>query len=114
MILVTIHLYICLDKHEKQYPLCHSLEYKFCLLQLSIIFIDMEGTSVQELSAIQMNAETQQIIDVYHAHACSSHLDSWARKHIHGLNPVFLSKNGFPNEDSLIANFKQWLSGKMC
>ena len=72
----------------------------------------MEGTSIQEMSAIQMNALTRQIVDVYHAYAMSTDDDSYARKHIHGLNPYFLFHKGFPTEDSLIKNFRSWLRGK--
>ncbi len=81
-------------------------------LQLSIIFIDMEGTSTQELSAIQMNALTRQIVDVYHAHAATPYPDTWARLHVHGLNPRFLQDHGFPSEQALIIDFKRWLRGK--
>ena len=49
------------------------------VLQLAIIFIDMEGSPVQELSAIHMNAHTKQIVDVYHTHAFSHRSDLWAR-----------------------------------
>ena len=73
----------------------------------------MEGSSVQELSAIQMNAVTHQIVDVYHEHAkspCSC--DSWARLHIHGLQPSFLHQHGFSNEDALVLHFKAWLQDK--
>jgi hypothetical protein len=65
-----------------------------------------------ELSAIQMNAMTRQIVDVYHSHAVSSQPDYFARFHIHGLDPTFLSKNGFPNEETLIRDFKRWLRSK--
>jgi len=68
---------------------------------------------VQELSAIQMNALTRQIVDVYHGHAASPcSCDSWARSHIHGLNSRFLQQHGFPDEATLVCDFKEWLSGK--
>lgn len=68
---------------------------------------------MQELSAIQMNALTRQIVDVYHGHATSScFCDSWARSHIHGLNTCFLRQCGFPNQGTLIYDFKHWLRGK--
>jgi len=73
----------------------------------------MEGSSIQELSAIQMNALTRQIVDVYHGHAqspCSC--DRWARSHIHGLNTSFLQRHGFANQGMLIYDFKRWLRGK--
>ena len=72
----------------------------------------MEGCDTQELSAIQMNALTHQIVDVYHGHAVSQTPDSWARRHIHGLNTLFLQQHGFSCEDELIADFKHWLRGK--
>lgn len=69
---------------------------------------------MQELSAIQMNCETRQIVDVYHGHAnvVEIETDSWSRHHIHGLNPLFLYTHGFPSEDSLLQNFRSWLRGK--
>lgn len=72
----------------------------------------MEGVSIQEVSAIQMNAFTRQIVDVYHAHAMSNNPDEWATRHIHGLNKTFLQRHGFPNEETLIRDFKRWLRGK--
>ena len=72
----------------------------------------MEGASVQELSAIQMNAFTRQIVDVYHAYARSYHPDSWSRSHIHGLNMTFLQNHGFASEEALLHDFKTWLRGK--
>lgn len=72
----------------------------------------MEGTPIQELSAIQMNASTRQIVDVYHAYAATTDDDFWARKRIHGLNPCFLLHNGFPTEAALIHDFRSWLQGK--
>lgn len=73
----------------------------------------MEGENIQELSAIQMNALTRQIVDVYHAHArCACSCDSWARLHIHGLHPQFLQHHGFPDQIDLINDFKNWMRGK--
>ena len=72
----------------------------------------MEGESTQELSAIQMNAMTRQIVDVYHAHAVPDNPDSWSSRHIHGLNKTFLQRHGFPNEQTLIRDFKRWLRSK--
>ena len=80
--------------------------------QLGIIFLDMEGTPIQELSAIHMNALTKQIVDVYHAHANTYKDDSWSRLHIHGLNLFYLERYGFHNEEALIHNFKDWLRPK--
>lgn len=72
----------------------------------------MEGTSIQEVSAIQMNALTRQIVDVYHAHAMADNPDDWARRHVHGLKKTFLQERGFPNEECVIRDFKRWLRGK--
>ena len=59
-----------------------------------------------------MNALTRQIVDVYHAHADTTHSDTWARYHVHGLNPLYLRDHGFPSEHALIQDFKMWLRGK--
>lgn len=72
----------------------------------------MEGSSIQELSAIQMNALTRQIVDVFHEHARTEDRDSWARFHVHGLSPDYLKEFGHPNEDQLILSFRKWLRGK--
>ena len=72
----------------------------------------MEGSPTQELSAIHMNALTRQIVDVYHAHAYSHQNDWWSRLHIHGLNTKFLARHGFPDEETLIQDFKRWLADK--
>ena len=88
-----------------------NLTIKFCL-QLSILFVDMEGESIQELSAIEMNALTRQIVNVYHAYANTEDPDFYSRRHIHGLSSQFLNIHGFPNESALIDDFKKWLRGK--
>lgn len=72
----------------------------------------MEGDSIQELSAIQMNALTREIVDVYHAHARTIDGDFYARRHIHGLNVLYLNAHGFHSESQLIQDFKKWLRGK--
>ena len=72
----------------------------------------MEGESIQELSAIQMNAFTRQIVDVYHAHAKTEDSDSYSRLHIHGLCKMYLDAFGFLNEKALIDDFRKWLRGK--
>ena len=79
---------------------------------MSIVFLDMEGTPVGELSAIQMNCLTREIVDVYHKHAKMDRADWWARHHIHGLDPYFLQTCGVASEDELLKEFKQWLHGK--
>jgi len=72
----------------------------------------MEGDSIQELSAIEMNALTREIVDVYHAYAKCENADFYCRSHIHGLNTLYLKEFGFPNEKALIDNFKRWLRTK--
>ena len=72
----------------------------------------MEGDSIQELSAIEMNAQTREIVDVYHAYARTEHGDFYSRRHIHGLSVIYLNEFGFQSEKSLIYDFKKWLSSK--
>lgn len=72
----------------------------------------MEGDSIQELSAIEMNALTREIVDVYHAYAKPEDGDVYARRHIHGLSVLYLKTHGFLSEKDLIADFKKWLRGK--
>ena len=73
--------------------------------------MDCEGEPVQELSAIAMDSCSYQIVSVYHQHAkCDPNADSWARKHIHGLNQQYLQDYGFSNECALLIDFKRWLA----
>ena len=73
------------------------------------MFIDMEGTPVQELSALMMDITQRRVIAAYHKHAyCSPTIDRWARYHIHGLDPSILKDIGFTCEDQLISDFKIW------
>ena len=75
-----------------------------------IIFIDSEGSPIQELSAIAMNVVTRRIVDVYHNYAyCPNEQDWWARRHIHGLNPIYLMYIGFESEPALVEDFRCWL-----
>ena len=59
-----------------------------------------------------MSVADRHIMDIYHAHAKSTVSDDWARRHIHGLNRVFLEKSGFSNEEALVADFRKWLRGR--
>ena len=79
---------------------------------MTIIFVDIEGDPAQELSAIAMNADTRDITDVYHAYAYTDQPDDWSRNHVHGLNKTFLKENGFPDQVTLVSDFKRWLRGK--
>ena len=80
---------------------------------MSIIFLDMEGARVEEMAAIQMNAGTLQIMDVFHAFAKATCQDDWARRHCHGLSKDWLENNAeYENEKELIEGFRKWLRGK--
>ena len=80
---------------------------------MSVIFVDIEGKSVQELCAIEMDSKTYKIIDVYHGFAmCYDNNDWFSRRYVHGLNVDFLREHGFSNSQNLIADFKSWLSDK--
>ena len=74
--------------------------------------MDGEGTPIQELAAIEVNCKTDSILDVFHAFAYTESDDSFARKHIHGLNLDYLKEKGFPSETELLAEFHKWLANK--
>ena len=38
-------------------------------MYFTIIFVDAEGTPIQELSALEMRLHDRQIVDVFHTHA---------------------------------------------
>ena len=78
----------------------------------SIIFIDSEGDTIQELAAIEVDRMTLEIKDSYHAFARGEIDDSFSRYYIHGLNIRFLNENGFPCEAELIKDFQKWLDSK--
>lgn len=77
-----------------------------------IIFLDTEGLPIQELAALEMNIITCEIVDSYHDFAHEYTDDSFARKHVHGLNPKHFSKKGFPLEADLLNDFRKWLESK--
>jgi len=77
-----------------------------------MIFLDAEGEPTQELSAIVMSVANRHITDIYHAHAQSKCSDDWARCHVHGLNRHYLEEHGFPNEETLVKDFRKWLRGR--
>ena len=80
----------------------------------SIIFVDTAGCPIQEMSAIEMNKETENILDVYHkfANIRRPNVDWYASKYIHGLRPAFLAEHGFQNQRQLKRDFKLWLKTK--
>lgn len=74
--------------------------------------MDTEGTPIQELAAMEVNATSFEIMDVFHAYAQTTEADIFARKHIHGLNQDFVSLYGLPSESHLLLSFLEWLSKK--
>lgn len=74
-----------------------------------MLFVDIEGTPMQELAAIVCNVEYD-IIDVFHAFVFYPfEVDLWSRLHVHGLNPKYLRKEGYRNPNSLRRDFYAWL-----
>ena len=66
----------------------------------------------EEMSAIAMNADTLQIVSVFHEFAKSHISDQWGRKHIHGLNQHWLIDNAkYDSEKQLVQAFLQWYKG---
>ena len=59
-----------------------------------------------------MDYQTREIVDVFHAHAFSDVDDWYARKHVHGLSPSYLSKAGYCNVQQLFSAFYDWLYDK--
>ena len=72
----------------------------------------MEGTPIQELAAIEINRSTHAFVDVFHGFAYTEESDSFARRHVHGLNVDYLKEHGFPDEKSLLDVFKLWIAQK--
>ena len=68
--------------------------------------------SCSSFSAIEVNRNTNAIVDVFLGYAYTDEDDAFSRLHIHGLNKVYLKDFGFPSEDSLLTVFKIWLSRK--
>ena len=69
---------------------------------------------MQELSALEMDGYSLEVIDVFHEHAfCEEIRQDWyARKHIHGLSPAYLKANGHASPSKLIQSFQNWLAKK--
>lgn len=74
----------------------------------------MEGDSIQEIGAIEMDCKSHKIVDVFHSYARTEDDDTFARRHIHGLNPSGFETNDFPTEDTLVRVFKIWLHQRPC
>lgn len=77
-----------------------------------VLFVDSEGEPVQELAAICVDIMNHRIKDVYlkwaKIPAAFIDVDWFSRRHIHGLNRVFLRQHGFENEEALVADFQTW------
>ena len=78
----------------------------------SIIFLDMEGTPIQEISALEVDIKTKAIVDVFHYYGDYNKRDKFARQHVHGLNKFFLKCHSSGNEAKLIESFLLWLKPK--
>ena len=74
--------------------------------------MDTEGTPIQEVAAIEVNCSTHAIVDAFHGYAYTDEADTFARKHIHGLNKTYLKDFGFPSETDLLHMFKIWIATK--
>ena len=78
----------------------------------SIIFIDSEGDTIQELAAIEVDRTSNEIKDSYLEFARNETDDCFSRVHIHGLSTSHLQKVGFSSEAELIVDFKRWIDTK--
>ena len=75
----------------------------------SFLFLDMEGSPVQEIAAIQVKKDNYEVMDVFHGYAFTEEEDEFSRLHIHGLNKDYLKVFGHSSEASLVNVFKHWL-----
>lgn len=78
-----------------------------------ILFLDSEGEPIQEFTALYVDPQTMDIVDVFHEYVKYPYIrdsDRWARQHVHGLHLNFLSENGLVNEEELKRKFHNWLS----
>ena len=77
-----------------------------------LIFLDVEGEPTQEFSAIHVDEETGEVLDVFHRHVVYPYMndfDIFARKHVHGLNLCYLKLHGLRSEYDVIQQFYAWL-----
>lgn len=75
--------------------------------------MDTEGTPIQELAALEVNTQTQEIVNVFLGYAMTDKNDDFSRNHVHGLDLSFLEREGFHSEDDLINAYKDWLAPKL-
>lgn len=84
-----------------------------------LMFIDSEGDPIQEFTALYVDSDSHNIVDVFHryvAHPSRYGFDSdrWARRHIHGLNRAYLATHGLHDEKALLCEFNAWLDSHPC
>ena len=106
---VFVSLIITAVKWE--YKTYEFLNKPYFTLQ-SIIFIDSEGDTIQELAAIEIDSKSKEIKDSYLAFARNETDDSFSRLHVHGLSPFYLAEHGFSCEAELIKDFQSWIETK--
>ena len=77
------------------------------------VFVDSEGSPIQELSALCVHEKTGEVVDIFHKHIrypfATDH-DIWARCHVHGLNVNYLSAYGLCEEKTVLSMFYTWLN----
>ena len=79
-----------------------------------LIFIDCEGEPIQEFTALYVDSDSHNIVDVFHRHVSHPSTygydsDRWARRHVHGLNRAYLAIHGLHDETMLLCEFNAWL-----
>ena len=78
-----------------------------------LLFVDSEGEPIQEFTALYVNKQSREILDVFHRHvafpSCGYDTDHWPRRHIHGLQRAYLAKHGLRDEGALRHDFSEWL-----
>ena len=76
------------------------------------IYVDSEGEPIQEFSALYVNNDTCDIVDVFHYHVkypFNCDFDWKARRCVHGLDLKFLSQHGISDIEELKLSFSKWL-----
>ena len=73
----------------------------------------MEGSPIQELAALEVNRNTNAIMDVFLGHAYTDEPDNFSRRHIHGLNKDIKEvwDMSFSNDCASLNFYKQSLRG---
>ena len=79
-----------------------------------LIFVDCEGQPIQEFTALYVDSDSHDIVDVFHQYVRSTDdrydPDWWARRHVHGLNRDYLALHGLRDEQTLLCAFRRWLT----